>query len=351
MNGFELGDVASSSSSSSSSLPPSSSDREDGSSDDGSIDESLARDVRAALHLAVGRICRAEDASGSEGATEEEGGGGAGPASFATSDGAIAALTDLTFHYASTLLANDLAAFARHAKRQTVKTDDVLLAARKDRRGALAELRRAVREDPDRFAEGGKKPRSRSRSRPRPTARPGGGGATSTASARKRPPSRGGGGNNGRRRGGSVKGRFLSKSKGAARRLRKQSVLSSSSSSSSSSSDIDSEGGPFAVRRKKLQLKRKNLDKGSFGKANNAKEKRDGDASENSSSSSSSDDELQFDTRKGMGGSARNKTPTRDKNDSTGKPMDVGKNSDSLFRIDGGGSGEGNDAVIDLSSD
>mmetsp|Transcript_20576 Transcript_20576/g.43023 ORF Transcript_20576/g.43023 Transcript_20576/m.43023 type:complete len:538 (-) Transcript_20576:91-1704(-) len=55
---------------------------------------------------------------------------------------ALTALTDLTFHYATTLLANDLASFCQHAHRKTVKVDDVLLAVRKDGDGIGADLQR-----------------------------------------------------------------------------------------------------------------------------------------------------------------------------------------------------------------
>ena len=78
---------------------------------------------------------------------------------FAMSRGAIAALTDLAYRYSTTLLTDDLVAFSEHAGRRAVKTDDVLLMARKDGRGMLAELRRAMAEDPDRFGEGAKRRR------------------------------------------------------------------------------------------------------------------------------------------------------------------------------------------------
>jgi len=49
---------------------------------------------------------------------------------------------DLTYHDATSLLANDLVSYLRHHTwRVLVQTDDVLLVARKDENGMLLELR------------------------------------------------------------------------------------------------------------------------------------------------------------------------------------------------------------------
>ena len=49
---------------------------------------------------------------------------------------------DLTYHDATSLLANDLVSYSRHHTwRVLVQTDDVLLVARKDENGMLLELR------------------------------------------------------------------------------------------------------------------------------------------------------------------------------------------------------------------
>ena len=77
--------------------------------------------VRSALHFAVGRICEQEEDD------EIDVGGGA-----RMSSAAVSSLTELVYQYATTSLANDLAAFSRHAGRKTVTVDDVKLVLRKD---------------------------------------------------------------------------------------------------------------------------------------------------------------------------------------------------------------------------
>ena len=113
-----------------------------------SVDETLVYEVRCALQLAVGRICRHED----DDAAEEE----RGCRRVEFSNEAIKALTDLTYHFATASLANDVVAFSKHARRQTVKTDDVLLVCRKNKH-ATKELKAIVAENPDLYET---KPRS-----------------------------------------------------------------------------------------------------------------------------------------------------------------------------------------------
>ena len=73
-----------------------------------------SRDLRAALQYAVAQIC-----------TEQELNAG-----IEMSSGAIQALAELAFQYATTSLSNDLQAFASHANRKLIKADDVMLVAR-----------------------------------------------------------------------------------------------------------------------------------------------------------------------------------------------------------------------------
>jgi histone H3/H4 len=72
-------------------------------------------ELRAALQVAVAQIC-----------TSQEDGGAPMTRS------AIQTLTELTYLYATTSLANDLVAFSVHANRRTIVPDDVLLVARKN---------------------------------------------------------------------------------------------------------------------------------------------------------------------------------------------------------------------------
>ena len=169
---FELGDIASSSSSSSSSA--SQLDHDDGHSSSGGddhsvVDQHLAQELRQALHLAVGKICRAEDnaerttnaCDDDDSVNSSSSSGNIPTSSFAMSNEAIVALADLTYHYTTSLLANDLVSFTKHAKRQIVKTDDVLLMARKDKKGVLAELKRAMKDNTDVYSK--EKPKAKGR--------------------------------------------------------------------------------------------------------------------------------------------------------------------------------------------
>jgi len=58
------------------------------------------------------------------------------------SKSAISCLTELTYHYVTKCLANDLLSFSQHAGRKTITVDDVKLVARKNPRGLLDSLER-----------------------------------------------------------------------------------------------------------------------------------------------------------------------------------------------------------------
>ena len=115
------------------------------------VDDTLVYEVRCALQLAVGRICRDED----DDTGEEE----RGCRRVEVTNEAIKALTDLTYHFASSSLSNDVVAFSKHGRRQTVKTDDVLLVCRKNKH-VMKELKTIVAENPDVYSETAKKSRS-----------------------------------------------------------------------------------------------------------------------------------------------------------------------------------------------
>jgi len=256
---------------------------------------------------------------------------------------AIAALTDLTYHFSTTLLANDLVAFSKHAKRQTVKTDDVLLMARKDRKGMMAELKRVMAENPDRYSEGGAKNPIKSRVRSKST-----GGRTrrttaatttttttmtaASLAARKRASAS----KSSHRSSNKTNKRLGSSSKGF-KNPGNQSILSSSSSSTS---DDSNEDPVVARRRNKLELERRNLNKGAFrSSGNDANTAKSGDDGFENDGSSSSDVEFDFGANKGNG-SHMKKNSLRNNNDltdSNGRSNDRGekKNSSSMFQIDG----------------
>ena len=132
---------------------PSSSYHEDGSSsDDSEVDETLVRELRESLHFCVGKICRAEELAaardGDANKDDDESDNGMTTSISKKTDTvmskeAISALTELAYHYSTSSLANDLCAFSNHANRRTVKADDVLLVARKEKH-ILAELKRKV---------------------------------------------------------------------------------------------------------------------------------------------------------------------------------------------------------------
>lgn len=117
-------------------------------SDKHAIDEELVESIRNALHLSVGNICREQDSVDKASGDEDDDmdiGTDASP-SFSMSNAAIAALTDLTYHYSTTLLANDLVAFSSHAGRKIIKPEDVLLMSRKDKNGIGADMKRKMKE-------------------------------------------------------------------------------------------------------------------------------------------------------------------------------------------------------------
>eukprot|EP00804_Cyclotella_cryptica_P025567 CCRYP_002806-RA/>CCRYP_002806-RA protein AED:0.38 eAED:0.38 QI:0/-1/0/1/-1/1/1/0/366 len=121
---------------------PSNSDDDDDidNNSDHDIDETLLQSIRSALHFAVGTICQQEDSlTAGENIINDA-------PSFSTSSSAMASLTDLAFHYATTILANDAVAFSAHAGRKAVKAEDVMLLARRDKGGIGAELKQKRRE-------------------------------------------------------------------------------------------------------------------------------------------------------------------------------------------------------------
>ena len=331
---FELNDVASSSSSS----QDSDEDRSGSSSCDHEVDEGLAYEVRTALHLDVGKICRAEDAKEKESSAD----GNTNP-SFTMNKEAIVALTDLTYHYSTSLLAKDLLTFSKHAKRQTVKTDDVLLMARKDK-GMAAELKRIMADNLDIYTDATKKKSKR--------------GNNGAAQMRKNNIAKS---NDKRSNNSKSKGKYGAKG-------RKESIRSSSSSTSSSSSSSSSSGintDSLKERRKKLELDRKNQKQSKSNTIHrgrkSGKVKDDGrdledfiandtsfDTNNNNNSSSSSDIEFDIDItsktkeKKKKGDAKKQKSKTNAKNGS--------KKSSALFDIDHEDS-DGSSMVIDLSND
>lgn len=88
--------------------------------------------VRASVHYSVAKICEAEGAE----------------AGFTVTRETVAVLTELALRYSKTL-AQDLEAFAKHARRTKVTVDDVVLCARKDERllGALREYEERLAEE------------------------------------------------------------------------------------------------------------------------------------------------------------------------------------------------------------
>ena len=132
---------------------------ESASSDDDSInqqiDEELVESIRNALHLSIGNICREQDAASNDDSM------GTDTPNFTMSNGAIAALTDLTYHYTTTLMANDLVSFSNHAGRKLIKPEDVLLMSRKDKNGIGADMKRRMKEIQSKSSkDGGRKKKS-----------------------------------------------------------------------------------------------------------------------------------------------------------------------------------------------
>ena len=239
---FDMNSLASSSSSSDSSTSQSEGENDD--SSDHEVDENLAYEIRSALHLTVGNICRAEE--NTERRDADSGSRSDSSPTCTMSKEAIVALTDLTYHYSTSLLANDLVSFSKHAKRQTVKTDDVLLVARKDKRGMLSELKKIIADNPDVYTEGAKKKKS---TKAKSNARSKSNSGTTTAGKKS-----GKGNDKSNQRSDSKK------SKGTTKRGKKQNSRIRSSSSSSSSSSSEDE--VIKMRRnKQAQRKRESLNK------------------------------------------------------------------------------------------
>ena len=117
---------------------------DDSSDVDQAIDDDLVQSIRNALHLSVGNICREQDAAASSNGADID--TGIDSPSFTMSNAAIAALTDLTYHYSTTLLANDLVSFSSHAGRKIIKPEDVLLMSRKDKNGIGADMKLKMKE-------------------------------------------------------------------------------------------------------------------------------------------------------------------------------------------------------------
>lgn len=247
---------------------PSSSDHEDGSSsDDSEVDETLVRELRESLHFCVGKICRAEELAaardGDANKDDDESDNGMTTSISKKTDTvmskeAISALTELAYHYSTSSLANDLCAFSNHANRRTVKADDVLLVARKEKH-ILAELKRKVAAS-------------------QPPAEPSNKGGNSTAKAAAVGSKKKKNTNNAKKTSNPL---FNSNKKKAAKSKSKSMMLDSSSSSSSSDSDSDAGLDPMEkIRQRRLELKQKNLNNTAFDRAKN---------NDDSSSSSSSD--------------------------------------------------------------
>ncbi|CAB9519940.1 expressed unknown protein [Seminavis robusta] len=85
------------------------------------------QDVRKALQHAVQTICAKVEEEEDEQAEEDD-----SHKMGAMTPSAILALTELTYQFATTALANDLSAFSSHANRKTVTVEDVLLVVRKN---------------------------------------------------------------------------------------------------------------------------------------------------------------------------------------------------------------------------
>jgi len=76
---------------------------------------------------------------------------------------AVNALTEFTYHYATTCLANDLVMFSQHRKSKTVNADDVKLVARKDPSRLGAHLERCHTELIEKQEQSKKKKKSKNK--------------------------------------------------------------------------------------------------------------------------------------------------------------------------------------------
>ena len=336
---FELNDVASSSSSSSSQSDDDG-ETNGSSSSDHEVDETLAYEVRSALHLAVGKICREEDNAEKSSSTAENSTNNNSP-TFAMSKDAIVALTDLTYHYSTTLLSNDLVTFSKHAKRQTVKTDDVLLMARKDKKGMLSELKRIMSDNPDLYTERSKKKTK---------------GLSAAVQKRKKVV------NQINKRASAATAKSKDKSKGSEKGggKKKGSILSSSDDDDSSDESIDN--AIFKERRKKLDLERSKQRKSCShrSRGGNARQDDDGsdgerslnaneDSFDNNDNSGSSEEEVEF--HFGMMTSNKKKKGGVEKKNEKKKKKSKQKKSDSSVDLSESDDGNSEDMVIDLAGD
>lgn len=235
------------------------------------VDENLAYELRSALHVAIGKICRAEDFLSSSSSSfrpldNDNAGSPTTPPKkkgFQMNNDAIIALTDLTYHFVTTCFANDLVAFSHHARRKKqVKIDDVLLVARKDEYGCLAELQRVIADNPITYGTTTTSSKQKNGGVVTMTKKKG----TATAAVKER--SRGSTLANNKRQSKLLSTSALNKGrkKGVGGH---DSLLSSSSSSSSSSGESDDDDDDdddsighnhgLKMRRRKLELERKSL--------------------------------------------------------------------------------------------
>lgn len=264
-------------------FPSSSSDHEVGSSSEDSdeVDETLVRELRESLHFCVGKICRAEEEVAAKIIGDNDNSddddimatSSSKKVDTIMSKEAIAALTELVYHYSTSSLANDLTAFSNHANRRTVKVDDVLLVARKEKH-ILAELQRKLQSTA--IGQWSNKGNSTT--------------TTAAAAGKKKTKKTNSNNNNTARK--SPKPPLVNSGKKKTTKTKSSSMLlDSSSSSSSSSSDSDIDSMVKIRQRRRLDLKQKNLNKTAFGQGarNNNKDDDDDDSSSDSSSSSSDD--------------------------------------------------------------
>jgi len=134
-------------------------DSSDDDCDQGKIEQmQLAR----ALQFQIGTLCRQEEDQEhrNEGSTQNK-------HTFRMSQSAIAALTELTYHYATKCLGPDLIKFSQHGNRKTINVDDVKLAARRNPNGVLDSLKTYCEDNQDQIDIGytGNKHRSKKRFR------------------------------------------------------------------------------------------------------------------------------------------------------------------------------------------
>lgn len=133
------------------------------SSDDDDCDQGTIEQMQLAkaLQFKVGTLCRQEEEQEhqNEGSTQNK-------HNFRMSQSAIAALTELTYHYATKCLGPDLVKFSQHGNRKTINVEDVKLAARRNPNGVLDSLKNYCEDNQDQLDIGiGNKHRSKKRLR------------------------------------------------------------------------------------------------------------------------------------------------------------------------------------------